>query len=85
MKIKLTAPKMSRCAFCSFDSRRGAPAKGRARVAFGGGRVACGGVGRVGGRVGSRVSIGNIGSSHKSDKSESRDDLELHIVCFVCK
>ena len=68
-KIKITQ-KMSGCAFCSVDNRRGAPAKGKARVAFGG-------VGRVG--------IGNIGSSHKSDKSESRDDLEVHIVCFVCK
>ena len=24
-------------------------------------------------------------SSHKSGKSESRDDFEMHVACFVCK
>ena len=82
MKIKLTAQKMSGYAFASVDSRRGVPSKLRARVGGGVG----GGVGRgVGGRVGRGVGIGNTGSSHEGDKSESRDDLELHIVCFVCK
>ena len=27
---------------------------------------------------------GPVGGRHKSCKSESRDDFELHIACFVC-
>ena len=90
--MKLTASKLSRGALASTDSGKRIPSDGRGDVATLVGcalvvidRVGFGGVGvgRVGaGRIGVGIGTGKGTGSCKSGKGESRDDFELHIICF---
>ena len=94
--MKLTAFKKSRFALARGNSGEGGSRDGRgdfgalvgvASVAVASVGVASGFGGVVVGRAGSGmvgVVVGKGTCSCKSDKGESRDDFELHIVFFFC-
>jgi hypothetical protein len=76
--MKLTASKMSRAALATVDSGKRVPREGWGDVGA-----------LVGVLVNALVGFGGVGvagkstSSCKSDKGESRDDFELHIVLLL--